>query len=98
MTPPCLIRRRASLELMLEGAGHQPRQVDRAAVVAGVRGEVDLLDLLRRAVVDEDAVEVLLGRRAGPVAVEAVDDPPRQLALGLVRAAPPGSSSPSSSR
>ena len=56
-------------------------------------------DLVGRLVLDEDAVEVRLGRRGGVRAVEALDDRARQRALGVARRGPAGGArSPSSSR
>ena len=47
---------------------------------------------------DEDFVEGRLGLGAAPVAVETVDDPASQLALGVVGGSAVGSSSPSRRR
>ena len=49
-----------------------------------LRAHVGDLDLVRQLALDVDPVEPRLGLRTGARAAETVDQPPRQLALGLV--------------
>ena len=49
--------------------------------------DASLLDVLRDLAPHVELVEALLGRRRRAVAVEALDEPPRELALGLARVA-----------
>ena len=61
LTPPCLSRRRRLARADPEGVGHQHREVDEDAVLAGVGRQVEVLDLLGRLAAHEEPVEVLLG-------------------------------------
>ena len=79
LTPPPAIRRRASLrEATPSRSARRAGQVHRAVPVQHDRGH-----LLRRPVVADRAVEVGLGLRSRPVAVEAVGDQAPEAALVL---------------
>ena len=56
-----------------------------SAAVAEEGRQVELLDLVRRLAIDEESVEVVLGRSGGGGIMKTLDDAAGERPLGLVR-------------